>query len=89
MKQAHLEVQNLHIFSQEGKWDEVSKSAHRLKSASFQIGAGRVGELSNEIETTLRLGQSGASLLPLISELRKDYDETLRLLREYLDKLIS
>jgi HPt (histidine-containing phosphotransfer) domain-containing protein len=85
--QAALDILQLETEGNAKNWIQVSKAAHRLKSASMQLGAIRVGELAEKIETLTRPGTGDATVIESIRLLKDAYCESEILFVTYLNKM--
>jgi HPt (histidine-containing phosphotransfer) domain-containing protein len=83
-KQARSDLNALQAFVRESKWLEASKRAHSLKSGSGQLGAARVAEICNLIETLTRSEKADPSIALLVTELVEAYETTEKELLTYL-----
>jgi signal transduction histidine kinase/CheY-like chemotaxis protein len=74
--QARRQINAIQTALQSGDTAAAASTAHSLKSASFSIGASRVGKLCAELEAGARLAPAAVSL-PIASELAARYDALL------------
>ncbi len=67
-----------------GNAPEISRAAHSLRGSSRELGADRVGQLCQHIESFVRVGRvaDAASTLP---ELEREYEAVRRLLTEQIE----
>ena len=85
-KQAQVDLLEIQKHSADSNWDSVGKAAHRLKSASSQLGVTEVGNLANQIESLLRQGPGNAHILSLVKEIQSTYAASHKQIQLYKKK---
>ncbi len=68
-------------------WERVERAAHSLKGSSGNLGASKVQDVSEALQLASRQGiqtPDGKRIRQLSEELRKNYDDADRALRELL-----